>query len=99
MSSTSSKVAALMLKGKMRSLKSEFDYSEEGGAPILGLKGAVLKIHGSSKADAVYNAIRKAKVYVENDVTKRIETAIAEEQGRMKKKAEAVEDAGEASEA
>ena len=99
MSSTSSKVAALMLKGKMRSLKSEFDYSEEGGAPILGLKGAVLKIHGSSKADAVYNAIRKAKVYVENDVTKRIETAIAEEQGRMKKKAEAVLDAGEATEA
>lgn len=72
-----SKLAAALLAGKLRGLKKEFDYSEEGGAPILGLKGAVLKIHGSSKANAVYNAIRKAMPYVESDVTGRIAEAIA----------------------
>ena len=59
-------------------MKKDFDYAEEGGAPILGLKGPVLKIHGSSKAYAVYNAILKARDYVESDVTGQIEKAIAE---------------------
>jgi len=71
-----SKMGALLLYDKLKGMKKEFDYSEEGGAPILGLKAPVLKIHGSSKADAVYNAILKAIPYVENDVTGKIESAI-----------------------
>jgi Fatty acid/phospholipid biosynthesis enzyme len=54
-----SKLGALLLKDKFGELKSEFDYSEYGGAPILGIKGAVVKIHGSSNANAVMNAILK----------------------------------------
>ena len=42
------------------------------------MKGPVLKIHGSSKANAVYNAILKAVPYVEQDVTALIENAITE---------------------
>ncbi len=72
------KAGAVLAYGKLKEIKKEFDYSEEGGAPILGLKGPVLKIHGSSKANAVYNAILKAIPYVEQDVTKRIEDAIRE---------------------
>ncbi|MBQ6622588.1 MAG: phosphate acyltransferase PlsX [Mogibacterium sp.] len=76
MENTLSKAGALLASGKLRDMKKEFDYSEEGGAPILGVKGAVLKIHGSSKANAVYNAVLKAIPYIENDVTGRIERAI-----------------------
>lgn len=78
MESGFSKLGALLAASKFNDLKKEFDYSEEGGAPILGLKGAVLKIHGSSKANAVYNAILKAVPYVQNDVTGHIGRAIAE---------------------
>ena len=70
------KAGALLSYSKMKDLKKEFDYSEEGGAPILGLKGPVLKIHGSSDAYAAYNAILKAVPYVEQDVTHLIEEAI-----------------------
>lgn len=72
------KAGALLSYNKLKGIKKEFDYSEEGGAPILGLKGPVLKIHGSSKANAVYNAILKAVPYVEQDVTALIENAITE---------------------
>lgn len=72
------KAGALLSYNKLKEVKKEFDYSEEGGAPILGLKGPVLKIHGSSKANAVYNAILKAVPYVEQDVTALIENAITE---------------------
>lgn len=72
------KAGALLSYNKLKEIKKEFDYSEEGGAPILGLKGPVLKIHGSSKANAVYNAILKAVPYVDQDVTALIENAITE---------------------
>lgn len=72
------KAGALLSYNKLKEIKKEFDYSEEGGAPILGLKGPVLKIHGSSRANAVYNAILKAVPYVEQDVTALIENAITE---------------------
>ncbi len=72
------KAGALLSYNKLKEIKKEFDYSEEGGAPILGLKDPVLKIHGSSKANAVYNAILKAVPYVEQDVTALIENAITE---------------------
>ena len=77
------KAGALLSYSKLKEIKKEFDYSEEGGAPILGLKGPVLKIHGNSKAYAVYNAILKAVPYVEQDVTKRIEDAIHERSEAM----------------
>ncbi|MDD5823837.1 MAG: phosphate acyltransferase PlsX [Firmicutes bacterium] len=71
------KLGAALAYGKLKELKAEFNYDREGGAPILGLKGAVLKIHGNSKAPAVYYAIKKAIPYVENDVTGKIAAAAA----------------------
>ena len=73
-----SKLGALLLKDKFRELKSEFDYSEYGGAPILGIKGAVVKIHGSSNANAVMNAIFKGIPYVENKVVQIIQNSVEE---------------------
>ena len=73
-----SKLGALLLKDKFGELKSEFDYSEYGGAPILGIKGAVVKIHGSSNANAVMNAILKGIPYVENKVVQIIQNSVEE---------------------
>ena len=73
----SAKIGALFSYEKLMELKAEFNYDDDGGAPILGLKGAVLKMHGNSKAPAVYYAIKKAIPYVENDVTGQIAAAVA----------------------
>lgn len=72
------KMGALLLSSKLKEMKSEFDYSEYGGAPILGVKGALLKIHGSSNANAVKNAILKAIPYAENRVVQRIQDSVLE---------------------
>jgi phosphate acyltransferase len=77
-SNTISKVGALLLKGQLDSLKKEFDYSEYGGAPILGVKGPIIKIHGSSNANAVKNAIIKGIPYVENKVVQKIQNSVLE---------------------
>lgn len=73
------KMSALMLKKQLKEFGRMIDYSEYGGAPMLGIRGNVLKIHGSSNAGAVVNAIIKGKVYVENDVVGMIENAVSAE--------------------
>ena len=61
----SAKMGAVLLAGKVKEIKDEFDYSEYGGAPILGVNGHVIKIHGSSGATAVKNAIIKGIPYAQ----------------------------------
>lgn len=73
-----SKIGALLLADKLKELKSEFDYSEYGGAPILGVKGAIVKIHGSSNANAVKNAILKGIPYAANHVVQVIQNSVLE---------------------
>lgn len=68
MESIKSKIGAIMMKPQMMSLKREFDYNEYGGAPILGVNGPVIKIHGSSGSEAVRNAIIKSVPYAEENV-------------------------------
>lgn len=62
------KIAALLVKDKVSGLKKQFDSSEHGGAPLLGISKPVFKAHGSSDARAVMNAVRQAKSFVENCV-------------------------------
>ncbi|MEA4988684.1 MAG: phosphate acyltransferase PlsX [Anaerovorax sp.] len=73
-----SKIGALLLSNRLKEMKQEFDYSEYGGAPILGVKGVLLKIHGSSNANAVKNAIIKGIPYVENRVIEVIQDSVLE---------------------
>lgn len=68
MKNIKTKMAALMLKSDLSSMKQEFDYEEYGGAPILGVNGPVIKIHGSSGANAVKNAIIKGIPYSAENV-------------------------------
>lgn len=72
------KIGAAFLVNKINELKTEFDYTEYGGAPILGVKGPLIKIHGSSTANAVRSSIEKGIPFVENNVVKMIEENVGE---------------------
>lgn len=72
-----SKIAALMVIKKVKAFKDKMDYSEYGGAPLLGTSRPVIKAHGSSNARAFYNAIRQAKLFTERDVISEISENLA----------------------
>ncbi len=61
-------IGALLIKSSLVQLKKEIDYSEAGGAPLLGVDGVVIISHGGSSAKAIRNAVRQAASAVENDV-------------------------------
>ena len=71
-SSLLTKLCALILKKGIKKMKASFDYTEHGGAPILGAQKVVIKAHGSSNAKAFYNAVRQAKHFYENGVIESI---------------------------
>ncbi|MGN0623056.1 MAG: phosphate acyltransferase PlsX [Oscillospiraceae bacterium] len=71
-----SKIAALMVMNNVKEFKKKVDYSEYGGAPLLGTAKPVIKAHGSSNAKAFYNAIRQAKQFTETKVIDEITTAL-----------------------
>jgi glycerol-3-phosphate acyltransferase PlsX len=60
------------LLGGFSSLRERLDYSEQGGAPLLGVNGVVTIAHGRSSARAIANAIRAAKRMAEADVNRNI---------------------------
>lgn len=66
----------LMAKGAFRNLKKKVDYSEHGGAPLLGIKGPCLVAHGRSSSRAIRNAARSAGDYASSGIIGRIENTI-----------------------
>lgn len=76
MSGTMTKIGGVLIKPALKDFKSKFDYSEHGGAPLLGVKAPVIKAHGSSDAKAIKNAIRQAKICRESNVNEIIEESI-----------------------
>lgn len=68
-SDLSGKLGAYILKPKFKEIKQKMDYSEHGGAPLLGLKKPLIKAHGSSDSNAVKNAIKQAVRCVEGNIT------------------------------
>lgn len=76
MGSFISKVGALLLKPSLRKFKKRLDYTEYGGALLLGTRGVIIKAHGSSDSKAIKNAIKQAKVFVENKVIEKIEAEV-----------------------
>ena len=66
------KLCALILEKGIKKMKSSSDYTEHGGAPILGAQKVVIKAHGSSNEKAFYNAVRQAKHFYENGVIEAI---------------------------
>lgn len=79
MSDARSKVGALLAKPAFRRVKKAMDYSEVGGAPLLGVRGSVVKAHGSSNGHALACAIRQAVQMVEGGVVEKIEALLPKE--------------------
>ncbi len=72
MSSTKTKIGALLSKQAFLNLKTKMDSSEIGGAPFLGLKNLVVKAHGSSKAKDIKSAVRQTYNFIDNDMIEKI---------------------------
>ena len=89
MSSLRSKIGALLVKPALKETLKAFDASQYGGAPMLGLKGLVVKTHGSSKATE--SRIPLFSVYLPRaEDQRKIKEGLREQPGiRAKKKAEA----------
>jgi len=66
------KLGLILLKRRLTMFKKEMDYSEFGGAPLLGVNGVVIIGHGRSNVKAIKNAIRVAKEEVERKVNAKI---------------------------
>ena len=72
MSSLKTKIGALLIKDSLKGTLKEFDATQYGGAPLLGLKGLVVKTHGSAKATEVKNAVIQCITFKEQDVNGKI---------------------------
>ncbi len=71
------KMAAAIMMGAIKDFKKKLDYSEYGGAPLLGTRRAVIKAHGSSNAKAFYNAVRQAKAFIESNAINEVAESLA----------------------
>ncbi|WP_318504833.1 phosphate acyltransferase PlsX [Bacillus sp. T3] len=85
MSNLKTKIAAAMLKPDLYGLKNKMDYSEYGGAGLFGLKASVIKAHGSSDANAIYNAVRQTREMVGGDVAGLIKNSVANLSAQVEK--------------
>ncbi|MEB3101205.1 phosphate acyltransferase PlsX [Ferviditalea candida] len=72
-----SKLAAAVLKPGLSAFKKKLDYTEYGGAPFLGIDGVLIKSHGSSDAHAIKNAVRQARIALQNELVSSISTEIS----------------------
>lgn len=87
MSSIKTKLgAALAMKSIKKEIK-QYDTSNYGGAPLLGLRGLVVKCHGSAKPKEVNNALQQCLQFYQQDVNSKI----AERIGQLELKTEAAE--------
>ena len=77
-SSWLSKLGYLAMKGPFRQLRKRADYTEVGGAPLLGVNGVVIICHGSSKVHTLRNAIKHAQECAEQKLNDKIAVEVAE---------------------
>ena len=91
-SNTATKLAALSMKKQIDAMKKQFDPSEHGGSPILGISKPVVKAHGSSNAKAFKNAIGQAIRYAESGMIEELTKEIAVFAEKAKKDREAASD-------
>lgn len=79
MSNLVSKMGALLLKKEVMKLKGLMDYNNYGGAVLLGANKTIVKGHGSSKSEAVYQCIKQAYNMEVNELCQYIKQAVAEQ--------------------
>lgn len=76
MSSVRTKLGGIMIKPALKGLKQTFDVGSQGGAPLLGLKGLVVKAHGNSKSAEIRTAICQCIAFKENSTADKIKERI-----------------------
>lgn len=72
------KIGALLAKPAFVRVKKRMDYTEHGGAPLLGVNGGVIKAHGSSDAKAIMNAILQAERLIKSNVVEIIGKTVSD---------------------
>lgn len=75
---TKTKLGGMLLKSQIGEFRHTFDYKEYGGAPILGIDGAVIKAHGSSDARAFKNALTQAAQFADSGINDMLRKAVFE---------------------
>jgi glycerol-3-phosphate acyltransferase PlsX len=73
----SGKIGYVLAKSAFTTFRKRLDYSEYGGAPLLGIRGSTIICHGRSNANAIKNAIRVAKEFSEGRVNELIEEELS----------------------
>ena len=76
MSSTRTKLGALLVKPALKGLKNQFDTSSQGGAPLLGLKGLVVKAHGNSSSKEIEIALKQCISFKKQKINEKIKESI-----------------------
>lgn len=76
MSSLRSKIGALLVKPALKQTLKAFDLEQYGGAPMLGLKGLVVKTHGSSKSVEIKNSILQCVTFQKQQISEKIKEKI-----------------------
>ncbi len=77
-SSLRTKIGALLVKPALKGLKNTFDTSSQGGAPLLGLKGLVVKAHGNSTSKEIEIAIKQCISFKKQKINEKIKESICE---------------------
>ena len=72
------KIAGLLLKSDLTKMKKKIDHSEVGGAPLLGVNGAVIISHGSSDAKSIMSALGGAMRFIDQDVNGHIKESLSD---------------------
>lgn len=80
MSTTRSKIGALLVKPALKETLKDFDASKYGGAPLLGLNGLVVKTHGNAKSNEVHNSILQCVTFTEQRINEKIKKNLNNEQ-------------------
>ena len=78
MGSLRTKIGGLLIKPALKDVMKDYDASAYGGAPLLGLKGLVLKMHGNAKHSEVKNAMLQCIQFHDAQIAKKIEEHIAQ---------------------
>jgi len=76
MSSFRTKIGAILIKPGLKKVLKDFDASQYGGAPMLGLKGLVVKTHGSGGATEIKNSIIQCITFTKQDIPEKIQKNI-----------------------
>lgn len=80
LSTLRSKIGALLVKPALKETLKTFDLEQYGGAPLLGLKGLVVKTHGSSKAVEIKNSILQCETFKEQQINEKIKARLGQKE-------------------